>query len=108
MPTPLIALRLDTEHRALLKACVAKKKLTNSDVLRQALQVYAKSLGVRPKKKRAGRKGAKTARVRRAKKRSARTAATGSRGRSRKARASSQARRSTAVRSKAKRRARKG
>lgn len=55
MPDPL-GLRLDDEDRALLDACVAAEKLSKSDILRRALRMYAKAIGVTPQPKRKGRK----------------------------------------------------
>lgn len=56
MPETLINVRLDAEDSALLEACVAREKLTRSDIVRRALRVYAERLGVKPEEKRPGRK----------------------------------------------------
>ncbi|MEB2314114.1 MAG: hypothetical protein OZ921_15350 [Sorangiineae bacterium] len=56
MPEPLIALRLDAEDRALLEACVRTEKLTKSDILRRALRLYARELGVTPEAPTAGKR----------------------------------------------------
>lgn len=50
---PLFNFRLDDEDRALLDALSAAEKLTRSDVLRRAMRLYAKHIGVeQPKPKR--------------------------------------------------------
>ena len=55
MPEPHIGLRLDAEDRALLEACSKAEKLNRSDIIRRALRVYAKKLGVKPELKRSRR-----------------------------------------------------
>lgn len=46
MTEPHMAIRLDSEDRALLEACAKAEKLTKSDIMRRALRAYAKALGV--------------------------------------------------------------
>lgn len=48
MTDPHLGLRLDTEDRALLVACAVKEKLTKSDIIRRAIRLYAKRLGITP------------------------------------------------------------
>lgn len=48
MPETLVGIRLDAEDMALLEGCIAKEKLTKSDILRRALRAYAANLGVKP------------------------------------------------------------
>ncbi|MCL4748912.1 MAG: ribbon-helix-helix protein, CopG family [Myxococcales bacterium] len=47
-PETLFTMRLDDEDRALLEACVAREKLSKSDIMRRALRAYAETIGAKP------------------------------------------------------------
>jgi len=43
--------RLDPEDDRLLEACANAEKLTYSDIIRRAVRLYAKTLGIQPESK---------------------------------------------------------